>query len=571
MHSGKTNLKIIEMENPSKGNPKANKMRQKAENILKMKSSGKNFADSEADLLKLSHELQVHQIELELINDELTHAKEQAEVTSEKFAELYYAPMGYFTLSRKKEIIDVNPTGAQMLGLDHQDLINRSFSLFVSDVSKSVFDHFINEVFRSKTIQTCDLILNVKNRPAAYIYMNGLIRANYSQCQLIAIDITERKKTEKELQRLLSELNSTQTKLRVALESGNIGIWEWDLETGELILDVRSEALFGRNAGTFGKTIAAFKNLIHEGDISYLESAFNKAIDEDLTFEIIVRTKTKNSKSAFLNLKAHIRRDKNGGPKRFTGVCFDVTGLKEIEHAISKLNEELMRSNKDLESFAYVASHDLQEPLRMVSSFMQLLSMKYENKLDKDAQEYIGFAVDGAKRMYELLNGLLSYSRLSSRGNEFSRVDMSSIKGRIIDNLKLIINERNAEIVSDDLPVVFADETQMIQLFQNLISNSIKFSQNSPKIFISSRNEDQFYVFSVRDEGIGIESQYFERIFQIFQRLVARDEYDGIGIGLAICKRIVERHKGKIWVESEPGKGSVFSFTIPKPEDNNFN
>jgi len=548
----------------SEGNPKANKIRQRAENILKKKSLERIFPDSEADLLKSRHELQVHQIELELINEELTQAKEQAEVTSEKFAELYYAPMGYFTLSKKNEIIDVNPTGAHMLGLDRQDLINRFFSLFVSDESKSVFDRFINEVLSSKTIQTCDLILNAKDRPVVYVYMNGLIKANNSQCQLIAIDITERKKTEKELQRLLSELNSTQTKLRVALESGNIGIWEWDLETGELILDERSEALFGRNAGTFGTTIAAFKNLIREEDISYLEVAFNKAIEKDLALEVIVRTKTKNPDSNYISLKAHIRRDRNGRPKRFTGVCFDVTGLKEIEQMILKLNEELMRSNKDLENFAYVATHDLQEPLRMVSSFMQLLAMKYENKLDEDAKDYIGFAIDGAKRMHELLNGLLTYSRLSSRGKEFSRVDMNSIKDSVIDNLKLIIKERMAEIVSDELPVVFADETQMVQLLQNLISNSIKFSQCSPKIFISSGIEDQHYVFSVRDEGIGIESQYFERIFQIFQRLSARGEYDGIGIGLAICKRIVERHKGKIWVESRPGKGSVFSFTIPE-------
>jgi light-regulated signal transduction histidine kinase (bacteriophytochrome) len=171
--------------------------------------------------------------------------------------------------------------------------------------------------------------------------------------------------------------------------------------------------------------------------------------------------------------------------------------------------------------------------------------------------------------MHELLNGLLIYSRLSSRGKEFSRVDMNRIKDSVTNN-KLTIKERNAEIASDELPVVFADETQMIQLLQNLISNSIKFSTSSPKIFISTRSEDQFYVFSVSDEGIGIEPQYFERIFQIFQRLAARGEYDGVGIGLAICKRIVERHKGRIWVESKPGKGSVFSFTIPKTEDDTF-
>jgi PAS domain S-box-containing protein len=552
------------MTNRSEGKSKTNKIRQRAESILKKNSLEKKVPETEADFLKLSHELQVHQIELELINEELIQAKEQAEFTSEKFAELYYAPMGYFTLSKKNEIIDVNPTGAQMLGLERQDLINRSFSMVVSDESKSVFDLFIHEVFRSRTIQTCDLILNIKNRPAVYIYMNGLIRANNSQCQLIAIDITERKKREKEIQTLLSELNSTQTKLRVALESGNIGIWEWDLETGELVLDERSETLFGRNTGTFGKTIAAFKNLIREEDISYLEGAFNNTIEKDLPLEVIVRTRTKKLNSTYINLKAHIRRDQNGEPKRFTGVCFDVTGLKEVEHTISMLNEDLMRSNKDLENFAYVASHDLQEPLRMVASFMQLLSMKYEEKLDKDAMEYIGFAVDGAKRTHELLNGLLTYSRLSSRGKEFTQVDMNRIKDSVVNNLQLIIKERNAEIVSEELPVVFADETQMIQLLQNLISNSIKFTQCSPKIFISCGMEDLHYVFSIRDEGIGIESKYFERIFGIFQRLVTRDEYDGIGIGLAICKRIIQRHKGKIWVESKPGTGSVFSFTIPR-------
>jgi PAS domain S-box-containing protein len=554
------------MTNLAEGNQKTNKIRQKAENILKKKSSDEKFI-SEANLLKLSHELQVHQIELELINEELTHAKEQAEVTSEKFAELYYAPMGYFTISKKNEIIDVNPTGAQMLGRDRNELINRSFTMFVSDESKPVFDHFINAVVRSKTIQTCDLILNAKDGLVVYIYMNGLINTNNSRCQLIAIDITERKKTEKELKRLLSELNSTQTKLRVALEGGNIGIWEWDIQTGELLLDERSEVLFGRNAGTFGNTIAAFKNLIHEDDVEYLESAFQKAIGEDLTVEIIVRTKTKNPHSTYISLKAHIRKDVNGEPKRLTGVCFDVTGLKEIEQTILKLNEDLMRSNKDLENFAYVASHDLQEPLRMVSSFMQLLERKYGNQLDAEAKEYIGFAVDGAKRMHELLLGLLTYSRLSTRGKEFSRVDLNHIRDSVLDNLKLVIKERQAEIISDELPVVFADETQMVQLFQNLISNSIKFSPRPPKIFISSRINDENYVFSFRDEGLGIESQYFERIFQIFQRLFTRDEYEGIGIGLSICKKIVERHKGKIWVESTPGVGSVFSFTIPKFED----
>jgi PAS domain S-box-containing protein len=230
---------------------------------------------------------------------------------------------------------------------------------------------------------------------------------------------------------------------------------------------------------------------------------------------------------------------------------------------LQALNVELQRSNMDLESFAYIASHDLQEPLRMVSSFTQLLQKQYQDKLDDNANEYINFAVDGSKRMYELLNGLLAYSRINTKGAAFTRVDLNRVLENVLGNLHLKITERNATIKSEKLPSVYADATQMNLLFQNLISNSIKFSPKPPRIYISFENQDDNYIFSVKDKGIGIESQYFERIFVIFQRLASR-EYEGTGLGLAICKRIVERHGGKIWVESEIGKGTTFTFTIPK-------
>jgi len=252
------------------------------------------------------------------------------------------------------------------------------------------------------------------------------------------------------------------------------------------------------------------------------------------------------------------------------GVCFDVSGLKEgTEQVILKLNQELLRSNKELESFAYVASHDLQEPLRMVTSFTQLLHKQYEDKLDERAHEYINFAVDGSKRMYDLLNGLLAYSRIHTKGKQFYPVDLNKALEIATKNLTLNIEEKNAVIKSDELPTVIADENQMTHLFQNLISNGIKFNKQTPEIYISSQSNGDHHLITVKDNGIGIESQYFDRIFVIFQRLFASGEgYDGTGIGLSICKRIVERHDGKIWVESEPGKGSVFFFTIPKDMQN---
>lgn len=375
----------------------------------------------------------------------------------------------------------------------------------------------------------------------------------------IGIDITDRIKAQ-------NELRDSKEKLEFSLDSGNIGIWEWDLRTNEVNWDARMEKMFGLQKGAFERTYSAFENLVHEEDLSHIQKAIRNSLEKNLPFETVFRLRSKSQKTKFISAKGFLNRDNKSNPVSFTGVCIDVTGLQEgTEQLISKLNEELLRSNKELESFAYIASHDLQEPLRMVTSFTQLLAQQYNDKLDSRAQEYIHYAVDGAKRMYDLLNSLLAYSRIQTKGKSFNRVELSQVLDTTKKNLALKIRERDAVIESYRLPVVFADESQMVQLFQNLITNSIKFCNNSPMINILSEDIGDHYIISVRDNGIGIESQYFERIFVIFQRLFPKGgEYEGTGIGLAICRRIVERHGGKIWVESEPGKGSTFLFTIPK-------
>lgn len=369
-------------------------------------------------------------------------------------------------------------------------------------------------------------------------------------------DITDREKTEK-------DLKDSKVKLNLALENGKIGIWELNLVTNEMFWDERMEKMFGLKPGTFGKTYTAFENLINEEDISHIQKAIRNALDKELPYETLFRTKPKKGKTKFISSKALVLKDKNGNPEILTGVCFDVTDLQEgTEKLISKLNEELLRSNKELERFAYITSHDLQEPLRMITSFTQLLAKQYGDKLDDRANEYIDFAVNGAKRMYDLLNGLLDYSRIHTKGKDFSNVNLMGVLEITLKNLALKIKERKAVIRSDELPSVIGDESQMVHLFQNLISNSIKFSTDTPRVYISSKSESDHYVISFKDEGIGIEPQYFNKIFHIFQRLLP-NEYEGMGIGLAICKRIVERHGGNIWVESEFGNGSTFSFTIP--------
>ena len=370
-----------------------------------------------------------------------------------------------------------------------------------------------------------------------------------------------------EMELMNEELINARLKLDIALESGNIGIWEWDIDTGEVTWDKRIEKMLGKKSGEFGKTINTFKDLFHEDDLSYLTTALDKAIQKNLPIEVVIRTKNSSEGLKCINIKAHVKKDKYGKTHRFTGVFVDVTGLlRGTELTILKLNQELLRSNKELEHFAYVASHDLQEPLRMITSFMQLLEKKYDPLFDDVAKEYINFAIEGAKRMHSLLLGLLTYSRIGTKGVKLGLVDMNKVIEIVNRNLVLLIKEKKVIIKTESLPVIFADENQMIQLMQNLIINSIKFSKSTPKILINSRFEGQDIIFSIKDEGLGIDPKYFEKIFQIFQRLSPRNDVDGIGIGLPICKRIIERHNGKIWVESELGKGSVFSFSIPNLE-----
>jgi PAS domain S-box-containing protein len=243
----------------------------------------------------------------------------------------------------------------------------------------------------------------------------------------------------------------------------------------------------------------------------------------------------------------------------------DVTARKLADERLHATAADLARSNAELEQFAYVASHDLQEPLRMVASYTQLLARRYKGKLDEDADEFIGFAVDGARRMQELINDLLTYSRVGTRPLQPEAVDTNQLVDQVVSDLTAAIADSHASVLRNELPIVQGDPTQLRQLFQNLIANGIKFHRPStePQVQVSAARQNGAWTFSVRDNGIGIEPQYQERIFALFQRLHTRADYPGTGIGLAICKKIVERHGGQIRVDSAPGHGTTFLFSLP--------
>ncbi|MEI8079626.1 MAG: ATP-binding protein, partial [bacterium] len=294
---------------------------------------------------------------------------------------------------------------------------------------------------------------------------------------------------------------------------------------------------------------------------------------EDLALE------THNGQRIEVEFTSHVYLVKNHQVVQYN--IRNISDRKQAEQALEKTAADLERSNQELEQFAYVASHDLQEPLRMVASYTQLLAKRYQDRLDQDAQEFIGYAVNGAVRMQRLINDLLTYSRVQTKGKTFEPVDAHSALGEALVNLTVAIADSGAIVTNDDLPMVKADHTQLVQLFQNLIGNALKFRGAAPPhVHVSVEREaaaaapaadhwrppGMFWRFSVRDNGIGIEPAYFERIFVVFQRLHGQAMYPGTGIGLALCKRIVERHGGRIWVESELGQGTTFHFTLPGVE-----
>jgi PAS domain S-box-containing protein len=447
-------------------------------------------------------------------------------------------------------LISANPSFEKLTSIKLLKTAGKGLTEFIPPEEKYWIDICHNTALTGKTVdyENFSPTLNKYFRLNIFCPQKGYIAA-------IVENITERKRAEK-------ELHESKKKLELALESAHIGIWEWDMATNVMNWDRRMETIFGyRNGKT--KSLISFENYIHEEDISHFRNSINLSLKNNLPLETAFRSKPYKGESKYIVTKAIVLTDKNGKSTGFTGVCYDMTGMqKGTEDIMLKLNDELLRSNLELEQFAYVASHDLQEPLRMISSFTQLLAQKYGDKLDADAKEYIRFAVDGSKRMYELINGLLAYSRVQTKGKDFLPVNMNSVIQQVLRNLKLYIRETNSKIICSEIHWVLADEAQMIQLIQNLVTNAIKFSHTAPKVSITSKRMRDYIKFAVKDEGIGIEQQYFEKIFKIFQRLDPT-RHKGTGIGLAVCKRIVERHGGRIWVTSTPGKGSTFHFTIP--------
>ena len=369
----------------------------------------------------------------------------------------------------------------------------------------------------------------------------------------ILTDITDRKRAEK-------ELRETSETLSAIVKASPEAIIALDPDGRVLVWSPAAERMFGWSEH---EAVGRLLPYVPPEKLEEHNALRTRALQGEVSAFEVVRRK-KDGSEIVLNISVAPLRDDRGETIGVISINSDITDRKRAEEDLRRTAEELRRSNRDLEQFAYVASHDLQEPLRMVTGYMDLLEAKYKDRLDKDADEFIAFAVDGARRMQRLISDLLAYSRVGTRGKEFQPVSMQAAFDRAVADLWGVIRDSGADITHDPLPVVWADETQMAQVLLNLFNNAIKFRSDSPpRIHVGVQKEEGHWLFSVRDNGIGIEPRNYERIFLIFQRLHTQQKYPGSGIGLSICKKIIERHGGRIYLESQPGKGSTFFFTLP--------
>ncbi len=342
------------------------------------------------------------------------------------------------------------------------------------------------------------------------------------------------------------------------------GIAAYDTERRIVFLNSKMASMLGYSTEEMlGHSIFDFLDAAARREM--LAAVERREASQAETYEL--QAKHRDGSPVWLLVAATPVLDEGGQVAEVFVIATDITGRKKAELELQESARDLARSNAELEQFAYVASHDLQEPLRMVTSYLQLLSRRYQGKLDADADEFIGFAVDGAKRMQALIQDLLAYSRVGRRGREFQPVDCNSLMEQVQKGLRQAIEASGGKVTHDVLPTVLGDEVQLGQVLQNLVSNGLKFQRKgvAPEVHVAASRVENGWCFDVRDNGIGIQPEYFDRIFILFQRLHGIGEFEGTGIGLAICKKIVERHGGRIWVESEPGHGSTFRFTVPDP------
>ena len=453
-------------------------------------------------------------------------------------------------------ILALNTTAAGLLGCIPHEVVGHHFSEFVpAHLVESRKARLRDVVVTGQSVRFVDEGNGIIYDHHFYPIFEG---DRVRRIAAVSQDITERKRAEAAAE---AQLRASEEQFRAAFESAAIGIEQLDLEGHFLLGNAKLAEILGMTLEEIHKL--TFAHITHPDDLLREQPLLEQLLaGKRPSYTIEKRFLHKDGYPVWVRVTSSMTQ---GNPQRHLILIIeDITARRQVEEALRQTATELARSNKELEQFASVASHDLKEPLRAVSGYVTLLEARYRDQLDDKAQQYIAGATQGAERMQGLITDLLALSHVGTQGKAFVPVDLNTVLDQALQCISTSIQETDAQITHDPLPTLSADAGQMVQLMQNLIGNAIKFrGEEPPRIHIGVQHVDDGWQFSVRDNGIGIEPQYYQRIFLIFQRLHTRTQYPGTGIGLAICQKIIERHGGMIWVESQPGHGSTFFFTIP--------
>ena len=526
--------------------------------ITKSKLLDKQLKEILENEKQLTEELQTSNEELQSTTEELYKSNEELKRSSKLLSSIYELNPDAIVLTTLSEskIIDCNQEYLNQIGYTREETIghtSQELNLISSDARKD----YIHKTRENNNVSRYEL--KVKRKDGSYIdvlYSARHITVDNEKIILnIGRDITEQRIVEKSLR---------ESEERFRNLADNIPNLAWMADADGWI--------FWYNQQWYDYTGTTLEEMqgwgwqkVHHPDYldSVTEEWTTKILDEE-PYDNIFPLKGKNGNYRWFLTRITPIRDEQGKVQRWFGTNTDITERKNIEEDLKNTMDKLKQSNKELEQFAYITSHDLREPLRMITSFLQLLERRYKDKLDQDANEFIDFAVNGAKRLDMMTNDLLKYSKITNEKRETIPVNFEHVLKHALTNLKVQIDENNAIVTHDPLPTIKGDEQLKIQLFQNIIGNSIKYrSQETPKIHISATKEENQYLFSIKDNGIGMPSEHLERIFTIFNRLHTHEEYEGTGIGLAIAQKIVHQQGGQIWARSIQGKGTTFYFTIP--------
>jgi PAS domain S-box-containing protein len=546
-------------KNPAQGVPRVREIVARGQSVFSEEIQMKNGATLLRDFVPLTVDgkpygrLWVH--------TDITEAKraEEFRQSSQYARSLLEASLDpLVTISPEGKITDVNEAAIKATGVVRDRLVGTDFADYFTEPDKARKGY--QRVFSEGFVTDYPLTIRHADGRLTEVLYNASVykddRNNVLGVFAAARDVTERKQAEAALQ-------ESETKFRTLSDLVPQFVWMCTPDGLNVYFNQRWVEYTGLTLEeSYGR---GWNTPFHPDDKQAAWDAWNHAVATGDIYRVESRLRAADGTYRWFLMRGTPLQDDSGEIAKWFGTCTDIDDLKRAEAELAARAQELARSNADLQQFAYVASHDLQEPLRTISSFSQLLARRYQGKLDSDADDFIAFMVDGAMRMQNLINDLLAFSRIGTQGSSFAPTDCEKILHSAEENLKAAIEESGAVITHDSLPRLVADERQLIQLFQNLLSNAIKFRRPeiAPRIHVSSKWQNGAWKLSIRDNGIGIDPHYFDRIFIIFQRLHGREQYTGTGIGLAVCKKIVERHGGRLWVESESGTGSIFHFVIP--------